>query len=152
MTSPDLPFVLRGGESEQTAIENRINAIERIKYLSGVDMRIKSPYYIKVFSLEMWQRWYSDDPKHKIDEEWCQRAAEVCRAMEVEVPVLDEAKFKAVFHDPQGESDVDKHVESSASNVGGQAKPDESPVRPDSVGGSDKESGSGTENPAPSSI
>ena len=83
MGSSDKPFVLRGGNTEQDALHNRIAAIERIRYISGVDLRTKSSTYLMLFDLEMYQRWYKDyPPDHRIDEEWCQRAADVIKSME----------------------------------------------------------------------
>ena len=81
----DTPFVLHGGGTEQAAIMNRINAISRIQHLSGVDLRTKSKYFLFALDMEMYQRWYKNYPKdHKIDEEWCARAAEVVSTMDKE--------------------------------------------------------------------
>lgn len=79
----DKLFILKEGKSDQVAIFNRIAAIDRINFLSGVDLRNKSKEYLLVLDLEMTKRWYTDEPKNPpIDELWCQRVAEVVRAME----------------------------------------------------------------------
>jgi hypothetical protein len=96
--NPDLPFVLRGGDDKQTAIYNRIGAIERIKFLSGVDLRKKSSDYLKALDLELWHRWYKNiDANKKIDEEFCQRAAEVIKGMESAELPLDKEKWNAAY-------------------------------------------------------
>jgi hypothetical protein len=83
LVSPDKPFKLRGGKTQQSAIYNRIQAIDRINHLSGIDLRKKTKYYLYALDLEMYQRWYKDLPKNtRIDEEWIQRAVEVVKAME----------------------------------------------------------------------
>src|SRR3990167_5462201 len=83
MAEQDTPFTLRGGETEQSSLYNRINAINRVKFLSGVDLSTKSKYFLFAMDMEMYQRWYKNYPKdHKIDEEWCQRAAEVAKALD----------------------------------------------------------------------
>ena len=85
--------MLRGGQTEQIAIFNRISAIERIKYLSGVDLRKRNKTYLMLFDLEMYQRWYKDYPKtHKIDEEWCQRAATVIKDLEKDREEIEKNK------------------------------------------------------------
>lgn len=121
----DKPFVLRGGDDEQTAIHNRIAAIERIKYLTGVDLRHRTAIYLQAFDLEMWKRWYKDEPvDKKIDEEWCQRAAEVVKGMEgkditVNVDELNTAYLEhhAKLKDKEKKDDR-KHVESSPQDAG----------------------------------
>ena len=83
MNNPKDIFKLIEGDSQQVALRNRINAIDRINYLSGVNLREKSVYYRHALDLEMWERWYKKYPKdHKIDEEWIQRAVEVIAGME----------------------------------------------------------------------
>lgn len=87
-TSEDLPFQLRGGEDEQTAIYNRIAIINRVNYLVSkkilqFNLREKSPTYLKCVDLEMWKKFYHQEPKDKkADEEFCQRMAEICLGME----------------------------------------------------------------------
>ena len=94
MTNPDKEFVLRGGESQQTAIHNRIAAIERIKFLSGVDLRDKSANFLKVLDVYLWKTWLKSEPKDKkIDEEFCQRSAEFCKKMEGQPVKLDEKEY-----------------------------------------------------------
>src|SRR3990167_4815583 len=86
------PFVLRGGETEQASIHNRIAAIRRIQYLCGVDLTRKSKDYAFALDMEMYQRWYKHEPKDKkVDEEWCQRAAEVIKEMEKDPTSTDKA-------------------------------------------------------------
>lgn len=86
-TSSDIPFVLRGGDGEQTALYNRVAAINRINYLvqeyvTGFDIRQKSKEYLMCLDMELYKKYYQDDSKKKIDEEFCQRSAEVCLNME----------------------------------------------------------------------
>lgn len=77
------PFVIINGDSAQVAIRNRINAIDRIKHLSGIDIRYKSKEYMLGLDLKMWEKWYKDLPMNTIiDEEYCQRASEVLKEME----------------------------------------------------------------------
>ncbi|MFA6100378.1 MAG: hypothetical protein WC750_05955 [Patescibacteria group bacterium] len=120
--SADLPFVLKGGNDEQTALHNRIAAIERINFLSGIDMRKKSAAYLKAFDLEMWVRWYKNEPADKkIDEEWCQRAAEVIKAMEESSIKPSTKGYTAALKEHQEKLENDhgsQHVEVSAGNVG----------------------------------
>jgi len=88
----DKPFNLRGGDSTQVAIFNRIQAIERIKFICGVDLRKKSKYYLYALDLEMYTKWYKNYPKdHKIDENWCKRAAEIVKDMEQDSQQYDKA-------------------------------------------------------------
>ncbi len=115
MNSPELPFVLRGGNTEQAAIENRINAINRIKFLSGVDMRDKSADYLRAFDLEMYVRFYRDAAPQadlKISEEWCQRATEIIKAME-EKPVdkVSEEEFNKAFEEHNNASRLEQRDE-----------------------------------------
>lgn len=93
--NPDTPFTLRGGENESSALRNRAEAIARIKFLSGVDLTKKDIGYLKALDVEMWTRWYINEPKDKpIDEEFCQRAAEVTKSMESNGFTPDEKKYK----------------------------------------------------------
>lgn len=83
--SPDLEFVRREGSDEITSAHNRIAAIERIKHLSGVDLREKSKEYKYLLDCEMYQLYYKDLPKDTpIDEDFCQRASEVIKRLEKE--------------------------------------------------------------------
>ena len=85
MNSPKEVFKLIEGHTEQISMHNRINAINRINFLVGenFDLRKKDKLYRYLLDMEMYQRWYKNEPKDKvIDEEYCQRAAEVLRAME----------------------------------------------------------------------
>lgn len=80
MSNPKEPFKLVEGMDQR---HSRILAIDRINYLSGIDLRTKSVYYRHALDLEMWQRWYRHLPRdHKIDEEWIQRAVEVIKGIE----------------------------------------------------------------------
>jgi hypothetical protein len=90
--NPDKPFVLRGGNTEQAAVYNRIAVLERVKYLTGVDLAERSVWYRYALDLEMYQRWYKNEPKDKqIDEEFCQRMAIVVRDMEKDADMYDKA-------------------------------------------------------------
>lgn len=122
----DKPFVLRGGDDEQTAMYNRIAAIDRIKFLSGVDLREKSAFYLRALDLELYKRWYKDEPPdRKIDETFCQRAAEVVAAMEGKPATLDEKELTQAFLDHQSKlqnkdkkKDDSQHAQSLTQNVG----------------------------------
>jgi hypothetical protein len=116
MNSPELPFVLRGGNTEQAAIENRINAIERIKFLSGVDMRTKSPDYLRAFDLEMYVKFYRDinQGDMRINEKWCQRAATIIKEME-EAPVEVDSNE---YHKNLEEFNARRNVEIGRGDVG----------------------------------
>ena len=118
--SEDTPFVLRGGDSHDVALYNRINAINQIKYLSKVDLREKSSTFLKLLDLEMWTRWYKNKaPDDKISEEFCQRAAEVILAMEGNDPLLDEQEFNNAVSEhtamllTKEKNNVNEHAESS---------------------------------------
>lgn len=82
MNSPDKPFTLIKGNSEQVALANRIACIDRINYLSGIDIRQKSKEFLLVFELTIWQNWYRDELLNaRINEQYCQRAAQVIKEM-----------------------------------------------------------------------
>ena len=89
-TSDDLPFKLHGGDSLEAARYNRIAAINRINYLIHIhypdfDLRARSEEYLKALDLEMYKKYYQNEPKDKkIDEEFCQRVAEFCVEMQNE--------------------------------------------------------------------
>ena len=94
MNSPDQPFRLIGGQTEAVALRNRINAIDRINYLVGnnFDLRSKTSEYRFLLDMEMYQRWYKNEPKDKIiDEEYCQRAAQVIRDLEQDALEIGES-------------------------------------------------------------
>lgn len=81
--SPDLPFERRGGDTQVDAMHNRIAALERIKCLTGVDLANKSTQYKQLIDIELYSRWYKNyPPDHKIDEQWCQRVAEIVRELD----------------------------------------------------------------------
>ena len=120
--NPELPFTLRGGNSQMTAIHNRMEAIERIKFLCGVDLRQKSAYFLKALDLEMWKRWYINEPANKpIDEDFCQRSAEVIRAMVGNPVVIDNDTYnkeKAVHTAKlEEQANVSKEPESDTENA-----------------------------------
>lgn len=142
----DKPFVLRGGDDEQTAIHNRIAAIERIKFLTGIDLREKSIYYLAAFDLEMWTRWYKDEPADKrIDEQWCQRAADVVKGMEGKPVNLDENKLQeaiSAHNSKLGEiGHVDQQSQSDPKDDGKTDEPEQDRVREDPPRRSDRASG-----------
>ena len=88
----DKPFVLRGGSTQHASIYNRIACLARVKHLSGVDLQRKSVWYRYALDLEMYTRWYKNEPKDKpIDEEFCQRMAEVIKEMEKDKQMYDKA-------------------------------------------------------------
>ncbi len=122
MSSPDKPFELRGGQDEQTVLYNRIMAIERINFLTGIDLRDKSGVFLQALDLEMWQRWYKNEkPNKTIDETFCQRAAEVIRAMEGKDVGVDKQEFDAAKKDHQKKlesNDGSQHVEGSPQDAG----------------------------------
>ena len=94
-TSEDLPFNLRGGDDEQTAMFNRIAGINRVNYLvqkqiQDFDLREKSKEFILALDMELWKKYYQKEGRKKIDEEFCQRAAKVCVEMENPEAVFSE--------------------------------------------------------------
>lgn len=83
--SPDLPFVFRQGDDELTALHNRIGALERIKFLTGVDLKERSTEYKQLIDCELYVKFYKDLPTNiPIDEEFCQRTADIVRILEKE--------------------------------------------------------------------
>lgn len=84
MSSPDLPFVFRQGSDNLSAMHNRIGVIERIKFLTGVDLRERSTEYKQLIDCELYVKYYRDNPSETISEEFCQRVAEVVRVLEKE--------------------------------------------------------------------
>lgn len=82
--SPELPYIARGGTDEKTALYNRICAIERIKYLSGVDLRERSTEYKYLIDCELYLKFYKDIPPQPVDEEYCQRASDIVKQFEKE--------------------------------------------------------------------
>jgi len=88
-TSADLPFQLRGGEDVPTALYNRVASINRINFLvshhtnTPFDIREKPAEYLLKLDEEMYKRFYVNEPKDKkIDEEFCQRASQICVELE----------------------------------------------------------------------
>jgi hypothetical protein len=97
-TSPDLPFVIRGGDSKETALYNRIAAINRINFLvqqtvPHFEAREKSSQYLKAHDLEMWKRFYEGKEQPVISEDFCQKAAQVFVEMEGISPSVVELKY-----------------------------------------------------------
>lgn len=84
MPSPDLPFTFRQGSDEVTTLHNRIGVIERIKFLTGVDLRERSTEYKQLIDCELYVKYYRENPSETISEEFCQRVAEVVRILEKE--------------------------------------------------------------------
>lgn len=116
----DLPFVLRGGETKDAAIHNRIAVIDRIQFLTGVDLRTKSAEYLKALDLELWYRWYRhEDTRKKVDEVFCQRSAEVIKGMEEEIKPLDPQAYAKA----KGEFDAASHAQVVPGSAGGPAVP-----------------------------
>lgn len=92
--SSDKPFVLRGGDSEQAATYNRIAVLERINFLTGIDIRVKSAEYLKVLEVAMWKDWLKNEPPDKkVDEEFCQKASEIVKKMEGKPVELNEQEY-----------------------------------------------------------
>ncbi len=81
--SADLPFVPHKGNDQIIAMRNRIAAIERIKFLTNVDLRDKSDEYKQLIDIELYVKFYKDEPSGTlIDETFCQRVADVVRELE----------------------------------------------------------------------
>ena len=107
-TSDDIPFVLRGGDTKEIAMFNRIAAINRINFLirkelPEFDLRDKSNEFRRCLDMELFHKYYIDGPKDKkIDEEFCQRTAQVCIEMENPKPNLekDNPLSEAINIDP----------------------------------------------------
>lgn len=102
-TSPELPFNLRGGELKETALYNRVAAINRMNYLiqktlPSFDIRIQSEAWRRCWELEMYKRFYTNDPKHVIDEQFCQNGAKVAIDMESKPVVsVDKKEYIQAF-------------------------------------------------------
>lgn len=99
--SPDQPFQLRTGDSQDMAVYNRLCAINRINYLvskeiPGFDLREKGGDYRINLDLKMYHDFYRQDPNKKIDEEFCQRAAQICLDIEGYKGLLEEPVSKSV--------------------------------------------------------
>lgn len=95
MREPSEPFERRGGDDQQTALFNRISALKRIEFLSGVDLAKESAEFKKLIDSELYTRWYKDySQDHCIDEIWCNRVAEVVKELkgkpQEEVQVMEE--------------------------------------------------------------
>lgn len=83
MSSPDLPFVRKGGDDQISALHNRVSALERIKFLTGVDLRDRSTEYKQLIDCELYVKYFKNEPLDQpISEEWCQRVAEIVRILE----------------------------------------------------------------------
>ncbi len=91
--TPDIPFERIETNNQQDAIYNRINAIKRIEYLSGVNLANESSEFKKLVDIEMYTRFYKDqDQNHQIDEEFCQNCAIVVK----ELVSLDPEKLATI--------------------------------------------------------
>ena len=100
LVPPELPFSLKPGESREIALLNRMNAINRINWLVqrqylDFNIRNKSDIWRQCWELEMYKRFYKDDPKHIIDEEFCQNGATVAGEMETKLTIMDEKEYEA---------------------------------------------------------
>lgn len=83
MSKPEEEFKLIVSDDPQVNMHNRINAIERIKFLSGVDLRERPKEYRYRLDHELYNRMLKNKPKDtKIDEEWCQMVATVIKDLE----------------------------------------------------------------------
>ena len=102
-TSPELPFVKRGGNTMEIATYNRISAINRMnwlinKELHDFDIRLKSDTWRKCWELEMFKRFYINDTRHELDEEFCQNGTKVAVEMEkADTITLDEREHAETF-------------------------------------------------------
>lgn len=134
MSSPDKPFIMHGGDNEQVALYNRISAIDRIVFLSGIDLRKKSAVYLQLLDLELWHRWYkNEEPNKKIDETFCQRAAEVIKSMETKelkiVPAeYEKAKVEHKIKLEEINVDGSQHAQGNSQDAG-EAKQDPGGLR-----------------------
>ena len=88
MSSPDKPFQLQGGNSTQANLHNRVGCIDRMEYIlkdkhkKTFNFRSQTAEWLMLWDMEMYVRFYKLMPKdHPIDEEFCQRGAEVANAM-----------------------------------------------------------------------
>ena len=105
-TSDDIPFLLRGGDTKEIIMFNRIAAINRINFLirkelPEFDLREKSTEFRRCLDMELFHKYYIDEPKDKkIDEEFCQRIAQICIEMEKPNPVLKEGSSSSENIEP----------------------------------------------------
>lgn len=96
MSSPELPYERRGGDDQLVQMHNRVAALERIKYLTGVDLRERSTEYKQLIDCELYVRWYKNLPANTpIDEIWCQRVSEIVRTLEKEKKEVLEKAMEA---------------------------------------------------------
>ena len=102
-TSPDIAFIMRPGQDKETAMYNRIAAINRMNWLAqktipDFDIRSKTDTWRRCWELEMYKRFYTKDPKHQIDEEFCQNGAKVAVDMESKpVEPVDKKEYMKAF-------------------------------------------------------
>ena len=102
-TSPDVPFVMRGGSDKETALYNRVAVLNRLNWLvqktiPDFDIRLKTEVWQRCWELEMYKRFYTNDPKHPIDEEFCQNGAKVAVEMESKpVEPVDKKEYMKAF-------------------------------------------------------
>lgn len=132
--NPSEPFKFRPGPGMQTALYNRTMAVNRVIYLSGVDIRQKSLEYKMVLDLQLWKRFYKDMPPGQwtINEEFCQNMATVIKEMEeqpLELKKEDYDKAVSEFMDisqteEQEDEDVAEQPQSDKEDAGRQAESD----------------------------
>ena len=145
----DKPFELRGGDSKQTAIYNRIACLERIKFLTKVDLAKKPAGYLRALEMEMWKRWLKDEPQDKrIDEEFCQRTAVVVATMEEDVTLPEDhpgyTEARGNHHKQLLEiKDANKSTQSDNEDAGRSGGEGEGGVREGSPDGNDHPPGGG---------
>lgn len=125
--NPDKPLIRRGGQTEDVEIHNRIAAIKRIEYLAGgVNLSQKTHGYLRALDMEMWYRWYKDRVPFVqpiADEDFCQKAADVIKAMEggTVADSIDEETYNAAlkeYENQRGTQNASEHAEGSSQNVG----------------------------------
>lgn len=93
-TEADKPFVLKEGNTVETAMYNRIAVLNRVNFLvrakvKEFDIRTKSPEYTKALDMEMWKRFYSEKPTEPVSEDFCQKMAQVCIESELGIPIQE---------------------------------------------------------------
>ena len=141
MSSPDKPFELRGGGSEQVALHNRIAVMKRIEHLTGVDLSKKSTEFIQKLDLKLWTRWYKKlSPDRKVNEKFCQRAAEVVKELENDKEGLceeDYAKAKNEHKSKLKAKNDTKNTPVGAGNVKKADQQDQNRVLKDPPGAGD---------------
>ena len=90
---PEEPFVLMEGLTKEIGLYNRVLAIQRVNYLvkqtfPNFDIYEKTDDYRYTLDQMMYERFYKDAPEARIDEEFCQRMAQICLEFEHWVPAV----------------------------------------------------------------